>query len=160
MADIALHIDDSLTRMTLKAMLEGEGHRIVDAAPGIVFADTPSLAIEHARACPALLLATAGEVPNAVAAMRQGVFGYVFLPLQPGEAGIMVQRILDLGNTGKAPSKTDGEMLNLEEVERRHILDTLRKCKNNRAKAACLLGIGRNTLWRKLKRIQDAGGGD
>jgi len=36
-------------------------------------------------------------------------------------------------------------------VEREHILATLRECHGNQAKAADLLGIGRNTLWRKLK---------
>ena len=42
----------------------------------------------------------------------------------------------------------------LEEVEALHILDTLRRCKNNQAHAARKLGIGRNTLWRKLKKIK------
>ena len=37
------------------------------------------------------------------------------------------------------------------DVEREHILATLRECHGNQAKAADLLGIGRNTLWRKLK---------
>ncbi len=41
--------------------------------------------------------------------------------------------------------------LPLREVERGHILATLRECQGNQAKAADLLGIGRNTLWRKLK---------
>ena len=41
--------------------------------------------------------------------------------------------------------------LPLRDVEREHILTTLRECHGNQAKAAELLGIGRNTLWRKLK---------
>jgi DNA-binding protein Fis len=44
--------------------------------------------------------------------------------------------------------------LTLEEVEEVHILDTMRRCRDNQARAARELGIGRNTLWRKLKRIQ------
>ena len=41
--------------------------------------------------------------------------------------------------------------LPLEEVERDHIRRTLEACDGNRTKAAKLLGIGRNTLARKLK---------
>jgi Nif-specific regulatory protein len=39
----------------------------------------------------------------------------------------------------------------LAEVEREHILQTLKACNNNRTEAARRLGIGRNTLARKLK---------
>jgi DNA-binding NtrC family response regulator len=39
-----------------------------------------------------------------------------------------------------------------EEVERRLILDALVKSRGRRARAAELLGWGRSTLWRKMKR--------
>ncbi|MBI4951529.1 MAG: sigma 54-interacting transcriptional regulator [Myxococcales bacterium] len=39
----------------------------------------------------------------------------------------------------------------LAEMERRHILATLERCAGNRAATARALGIGENTLWRKLK---------
>jgi two-component system response regulator HydG len=39
----------------------------------------------------------------------------------------------------------------LEDVEREHILRTLDAYAWNQARAADALGIGRNTLWRKLK---------
>ena len=48
---------------------------------------------------------------------------------------------------GSAP---DG--LTLAEVEKRHILRTLERCEGNRTRAAAALGIGRNTLARKLKQ--------
>ncbi|MBL8917764.1 MAG: sigma 54-interacting transcriptional regulator [Myxococcaceae bacterium] len=44
-----------------------------------------------------------------------------------------------------------GEVLELAEVERRHILSVLERAQGNRTQAAKLLGIGRNTLGRKLK---------
>jgi two-component system response regulator HydG len=40
---------------------------------------------------------------------------------------------------------------NLAEVERAHILQTLERCGWNHSRAADALGIGRTTLWRKLK---------
>ncbi len=39
----------------------------------------------------------------------------------------------------------------LAEVERRHILSVLAACGGNQAEAARVLGIARNTLWRKLE---------
>jgi Nif-specific regulatory protein len=45
----------------------------------------------------------------------------------------------------------DDEVLPLAEVERRHILAVLKKADDNQSVAAKLLGIGRNTLARKLK---------
>jgi transcriptional regulator with PAS, ATPase and Fis domain len=43
--------------------------------------------------------------------------------------------------------------LTLDEVERRHILATLRLTKGNKLRAAELLGIGRYSLYRKAKRL-------
>ena len=47
--------------------------------------------------------------------------------------------------------QTDG-ILTLEEMERRHILATLDRLDGHRKRTAQALGIGENTLWRKLKR--------
>lgn len=44
------------------------------------------------------------------------------------------------------------EPISLEEAERRHILSVLDSCGGSQARAAVALGIGRNTLWRKLLR--------
>ena len=40
---------------------------------------------------------------------------------------------------------------NLAEVEKAHIIETLERCGWNHSRAADALGIGRTTLWRKLK---------
>lgn len=52
-----------------------------------------------------------------------------------------------------SPGETTGEQnLPLEEVEKRHIIRVLELCNHNRTEAARALGIGRRTLYDKLKR--------
>jgi two-component system response regulator HydG len=41
--------------------------------------------------------------------------------------------------------------LPLAEIERRHILRVLERMAGNRKETARVLGIGTNTLWRKLR---------
>ena len=48
----------------------------------------------------------------------------------------------------------------LEQIELDYIQQVLRACKHNQARAARVLGIGRNTLWRKLKKVQTTVEGD
>lgn len=149
MAHVFLDIDDDVNRLTLRAMLEAEGHNIVQAHPQAVIADDAMKAIHHAKSAPTLVLATLNDLRAAVAAMRQGVHGYIFVPFQPGEAAIMVRRAL-----AEAAPEGHPQLLPLQAVEERHISEVLRQCKGNRAKAARILGIGRNTLWRKLGAME------
>ncbi len=44
-----------------------------------------------------------------------------------------------------------GALVTLEEAERRHVLRVLEACHGQQGDAARVLGIGRTTLWRKLK---------
>ncbi|HWE00208.1 MAG TPA: sigma-54 dependent transcriptional regulator [Bryobacteraceae bacterium] len=53
-----------------------------------------------------------------------------------------------------APIMTEGAILPLYEVERRAIQHALVHTKGDRTEAASLLGIGRTTLYRKLKEYQ------
>jgi two-component system response regulator HydG len=50
-----------------------------------------------------------------------------------------------------APLENDGELVTLEEAERRHVLRVLEACHGQQLDAARILGVGRTTLWRKLK---------
>lgn len=155
MARVMLDIDDPATRITLQTMLEAAGHR-VSTEGEVVIADTARKAIRHASNMPSLTLANASEIRDAVAAMREGVYGYVFVPFQPGEVEIMVERAASIGCAGarrEQPPDIAKTAESLEEAEMRLILDTLRRCKYNHTEAARLLGIGRNTLWRKLKNM-------
>jgi DNA-binding NtrC family response regulator len=61
---------------------------------------------------------------------------------------------LDLG-----PSPAPAEQVTLGEVERNHILQTLDRFGGSQSGAAEALGIGRTTLWRKLKEYGIGGGG-
>ncbi len=49
------------------------------------------------------------------------------------------------------PEPSAGVLLTLEEAERRHVLRVLEACHGQQSDAARVLGIGRTTLWRKLK---------
>jgi two-component system response regulator HydG len=62
----------------------------------------------------------------------------------------------------EAPGRPRGDVLfvslePLAAVERRHILLVLRACGGNQAEAARVLGIARNTLWRKLEAFHRDG---
>ncbi|MGA8891255.1 MAG: sigma-54 dependent transcriptional regulator [Anaeromyxobacteraceae bacterium] len=71
------------------------------------------------------------------------------------------------GATAPAPHGGNGSngttrpaLETLAEVERRHVLAVLDACRGNQAEAARILGIARNTLWRKLEayhRAEDGG---
>jgi transcriptional regulator of acetoin/glycerol metabolism len=45
----------------------------------------------------------------------------------------------------------EGAMVTLQEAERRHVLRVLEACGGQQVDTARVLGIGRTTLWRKLK---------
>jgi Nif-specific regulatory protein len=68
---------------------------------------------------------------------------HLSLPHDPGEAAEWDEAIAQ----DSVPSG-----LTLDDVERRYILRTLAECDGNRTRTADALGIGRNTLVRKLKR--------
>ena len=147
----------------MRALLEAEGHTIVTDQPEVVFTDSSEYATTHAQEVPTILLATASQIPDAIRAMREGAYGYVFVPFQAGEANLMVHRALASGagiQDETTPAARPEEMRTLAEVELEHIQTVLRRCNYNQAKAARILGIGRNTLWRKLKKARAEAAGD
>jgi len=54
----------------------------------------------------------------------------------------------------RAPALSGNARPSLKEMEQRYILETVEHCGNNYDEAARVLGIGRTTLWRKLKEYQ------
>ena len=155
MTRVQLDIHDPPNRLTLRAILMADGCEIVTDDPEVVITDDFLKAGEYAQRGPCLVLARAAEIREAAALMRRGVYGYIFVPFQPGEAGIMVQRAAQWRTAASPRSAPETPAVTgIAEAEARLIQGALRQCKNNHTRAARLLGIGRNTLWRKLKRIQ------
>jgi len=149
MAHVQLLLSDPAASMLLKAVLEAEGHQIVSGPAEVTICDDAETAESIAGRKPSLIVTPFSGVPRAVEAMGKGVYGYVLLPLQPGEAGVMVRRALD----GAAqPEAVD--LSTLEAAELRHIQAVVRHCRGNRVEASRILGIGRNTLWRKLGKAR------
>lgn len=157
MARIRFDIVDPAQRLTLKAILERDGHEMVADAGELCIADTFGGAVAAALDGPSLMLASPQHLEDAVLAMEQGVYGYIILPFIPGEASLMVRRALD-HHIPRPKPESAFEPETLEAVEQRHIEGVLRHCRYNQAKAARLLGIGRNTLWRKRKRTEGVKG--
>mgnify|MGYP006288518269 FL=1 len=152
MSKTALDISDPSLRLTLEVMLKAEGHEIVTVTPEVTVADSRTGAINALSMSPVVLLTSVAGIADAVNAMYQGVYGYILLPLQPGEAGLMVTRAAAKTNNARMqPEESNPALLSLAEVEKQHIEAVLRACKGNQVKASRILGIGRNTLWRKMK---------
>jgi DNA-binding NtrC family response regulator len=56
------------------------------------------------------------------------------------------------GAQRKREQPRGGKSRTLSEIERDHIKDVLETCDWNQERAASQLGIGRTTLWRKLRK--------
>ena len=123
----------------------------ISGLQALVAAGRPSLG---AALCDAMrsagfypLLETTGE--GASAALGSPGLGVLVLELDlPGLLLEGLRRALAPGVGAQATPDP------LEEVERRHILDTLRFTSGNRRRAARILGIARSTLLAKIRRYR------
>ena len=151
MSRVSMHIYDPATRLVARAMLEAAGHLMVEGEGEVALFDDVAEARAQALRGKVLLLCAHDAVPEAVQAMKTGVYGYVLLPFVPGELALMVERAAAVG---KETISAELQAESLAEAERAHIVKTLRDCKHNQAETARRLDIGRNTLWRKLKEMK------
>ena len=69
-------------------------------------------------------------------------------------ADMVLSQLTPPGDTGKAPAGRPAAYvpMTIDELERRHVLDTLEAVGGNKTKAAAILGIERSTLDRKLAK--------
>ena len=102
---------------------------------------------------PAIQKLTAHRWPGNVRELRNVVERAVALGTGPvlDAADIWLSEI-DLGSPSSPSSRAVSyKPESLEELEKRHILDTLRHTDWNKSQAAAILGIERSTLDRKIK---------
>jgi transcriptional regulator of acetoin/glycerol metabolism len=79
-----------------------------------------------------------------------------------GRGGVLTTDLLDLGGDGlqglalraPPPPPASAPERSLRELEKQAIVDALSSCEGNVLRAAARLGIGRNTLYRKMQRYQ------
>lgn len=67
-----------------------------------------------------------------------------------------LKSVLETAPRTHSPSSANNQPLSMDAVERFAIQQALRLCQGNRSKAASLLGISRDTLYRKLRQFKVA----
>jgi two-component system response regulator HydG len=107
-------------------------------------------AIRHGAALASSARVERDDLPEDVTAPARQPADARTLPPGVGRAVAEVEReLVSAAATGSAPLRT------LAQVERQYILAVVRACHGNQSEAARALGIGRNTLWRKLEAYRD-----
>ena len=54
---------------------------------------------------------------------------------------------------GKRPMTTKPLSINMQEIEKRELIEALEKTGGNKSKAAEFLGVSRVTVWNRMKRF-------
>lgn len=120
-------------------------HAIVLSEGGVIrLEDLPENVQEYARE-------KTSALPHIKAENDVSAFDVTAVSMQPATPSI--------GFSGSSKKKEtedsrSDEILSLEEMERRHILNALSICKNNKTEVCKRLKISRATLWRKLKELK------
>jgi len=104
-----------------------------------------ALSLLMSRPWPDNVQELATVIERAVVQNQDGVIGLDDLP--QGEAWRNEDRVIDRARKSR---------LTLDELEREYILEVLAECGGSRKKTAARLGITTATLWRKLKRYEQA----
>ncbi|MBQ8487582.1 MAG: response regulator [Prevotella sp.] len=92
---------------------------------------------------PVVLLTAYADVALAVKGLKNGAADFVTKPWDNDELVHRLKDVLDRQN----------EIVSLEEVENDHIRRTVDHCHGNLSQAAEILGITRQTLYNKMKRL-------
>ena len=98
---------------------------------------------KHHPQLPVVLLTAYADVALAVRGLKSGAADFITKPWDNDELVRKLKDVLDM----------QGEIVTLDEVEADHIRRTIDRCHGNLSKAAELLGITRQTLYNKMKRL-------
>ena len=90
---------------------------------------------------PVILLTAYADVSLAVKGLKSGAADFITKPWDNEE--LMLKDVLDMQQ----------EIVSLDEMEKEHIRRTLDRCHGNLTQAAELLGITRQTLYNKMRRL-------
>ena len=92
---------------------------------------------------PVVLLTAYADVSLAVRGLKSGAADFITKPWDNDELVRKLKDVLDMQN----------EIISLDEMEKEHIRRTIDHCHGNLTRAAELLGITRQTLYNKMKRL-------
>jgi two-component system response regulator RegA len=131
--------------------------------PGVDGIETLRRLREKAPHLQAIVLTGFASVESAKQAVHLDVVEFLTKPAHLGELEHAIDRALRrmaptppaIVETPQLPAPTTG--MTLEEVEREHILASLRQHQGNRTATANALGISRRTLYYKLEEYQRQG---
>ena len=98
---------------------------------------------KHHPQLPVVLLTAYADIALAVRGLKSGAADFITKPWDNDELVRKLKDVLDL----------QGEIVTLDEVEAEHIRRTIDRCHGNLSKAAQLLGVTRQTLYNKMKRL-------
>ncbi len=93
---------------------------------------------------PVVLLTAYADVSLAVRGLKSGAADFIAKPWDNDELLRKLKDVLDMQN----------EIVTLDEMEKEHIRRTIDHCHGNLTLAAELLGITRQTLYNKMKRLE------
>ena len=92
---------------------------------------------------PVVLMTAYADINLAVKGLKSGAADFITKPWDNDELVRKLKDVLDMKN----------EIVSLDEMEKDHIRRTLDRCHGNLSQAAELLGITRQTLYNKMKRL-------
>lgn len=98
---------------------------------------------KHHPQIPVVLLTAYADVSLAVRGLKSGAADFITKPWDNDELVRKLKDVLDMHN----------EIVTLDEMEKDHIRRTIDHCHGNLSQAAELLGITRQTLYNKMKRL-------
>lgn len=99
---------------------------------------------KHYPEMPVVLITAYADVQLAVRGLKRGAADFITKPWDNDELVRKLKDVLDAGD----------EMATLDELEADHIRRAIDRCHGNLSKAADLLGVTRQTLYNKMKKLQ------